>query len=155
MLWDIGAGSGSISIEWMLRHPSNRAIAIEPRADRAARITRNALSLGVPELKLIEGSAPAALGGLSTPDAIFIGGGGTDPAVINASWEMLPEGGRLVANAVTIETQADLMRRYVEMGGTLSKIEVSRADPVGPFHGWRASMPVLQWVIVKGAEKRA
>jgi precorrin-6Y C5,15-methyltransferase (decarboxylating) len=155
LLWDIGAGSGSISIEWMLRHPSNRAIAIEPRADRAARITRNALSLGVPELKLIEGSAPAALGGLSTPDAIFIGGGGTDPAVINAAWEMLPEGGRLVANAVTIETQADLMRRHVEMGGTLSKIEVSRADPVGPFHGWRASMPVLQWVIVKGAEKRA
>ena len=155
LLWDIGAGTGSISIEWMLRHPSNRAIAIEPRADRAARITRNALSLGVPELKLIEGSAPAALGGLSTPDAIFIGGGGTDPAVINAAWEMLPEGGRLVANAVTIETQADLMRRHVEMGGTLSKIEVSRADPVGPFHGWRASMPVLQWVIVKGAEKRA
>lgn len=154
LLWDIGAGSGSISIEWMLRHPSNRAVAIEPRTDRAARITRNALALGVPELKLIEGSAPAALQGLPIPDAIFIGGGGTDPSVIDAAWQALPEGGRLVANAVTIETQADLMRRHVAIGGTLSKIEVSRADTVGPFHGWRASMPVIQWVIVKGTEKR-
>ena len=153
LLWDIGAGSGSISIEWMLRHPSNRAIAIEPRADRAARISRNALSLGVPELNLVEGSAPDALQGLPIPDAIFIGGGGTDPDVIEAAWQALPEGGRLVANAVTIETQADLMRRHIAMGGTLSKIEVSRADPVGPFHGWRTSMPVIQWVIVKGAEK--
>jgi len=155
VLWDIGAGSGSISIEWMLHHPSNRAIAIEPRSDRAERIARNALALGVPDLKLIEGSAPNALQGLPKPDAIFIGGGGTDPDVINAAWQALPEGGRLVANAVTIETQADLMRRYATIGGTLSKIEVSRADPVGPFHGWRASMPVIQWVIVKGMEKRA
>jgi len=154
LLWDIGAGSGSISIEWMLRHPSNRAIAIEPRADRAERIARNALTLGVPDLKLIQGSAPEALQGLPTPDAIFIGGGGTDPEVIDAAWRALPEGGRLVANAVTIETQADLMRRHVAIGGTLSKIEISRADPVGPFHGWRASMPVIQWVIVKGTEKR-
>jgi len=153
LLWDIGAGSGSISIEWMLRHPSNRAIAIEPRSDRAQRISRNALALGVPELRLIEGSAPEALKNLPPPDAIFIGGGGTDPEVIDAAWRALPEGGRLVANAVTIETQADLMRRHVAMGGTLSKIEISRADPVGPFHGWRASMPVMQWVIVKGAEK--
>jgi precorrin-6Y C5,15-methyltransferase (decarboxylating) len=154
VLWDIGAGSGSISIEWMLRHPANRAIAIEPRADRAERIARNALALGVPDLKLIEGSAPKALHGLPTPDAIFIGGGGTDPEVITAAWHALPAGGRLVANAVTIETQADLMQRHVTMGGTLSKIEISRADPVGPFHGWRASMPVIQWVIVKGTEKR-
>jgi precorrin-6Y C5,15-methyltransferase (decarboxylating) len=154
LLWDIGAGSGSISIEWMLRHPSNRAIAIEPRADRAERIARNALTLGVPDLKLIQGSAPEALQGLPTPDAIFIGGGGTDPEVIDAAWRALPEGGRLVANAVTIETQADLMRRHVAIGGTLGKIEISRADPVGPFHGWRASMPVIQWVIVKGTEKR-
>jgi precorrin-6B C5,15-methyltransferase / cobalt-precorrin-6B C5,C15-methyltransferase len=154
VLWDIGAGSGSVSIEWMLRHPSNRAIAIEPRADRAARIARNALAFGVPELRIVEGSAPDALANLAPPDAIFIGGGGTDPAVIDTAWDRLPEGGRLVANAVTLETQADLMRRYTMLGGTLGKIEVSRADPVGPFHGWRASMPVIQWVIVKGEEKR-
>ncbi len=154
VLWDIGAGSGSVSIEWMLRHPANRAIAIEPRQDRAERMLRNALSLGVPELQIVEGKAPEALFGLPSPDAIFIGGGGTDPNVIDAAWAALPEGCHLVANAVTIETQADLMRRHVAMGGTLSKIEVSRADPVGPFHGWRASMPVIQWVIVKGEEKR-
>jgi len=154
VLWDIGAGSGSVSIEWMLRHPSNRAIAIEPRKDRAERIVRNALSLGVPELHIVEGKAPEALSSLPLPDAIFIGGGGTDPKVIDAAWAALPEGCRLVANAVTIETQADLMRRHVVMGGTLSKIEVSRADPVGPFHGWRAAMPVIQWVIVKDEEKR-
>ena len=155
VLWDIGAGSGSVSIEWMLRHPANRAIAVEPRKDRAERILRNALSLGVPELQIVEGKAPEALLGLPSPDAIFIGGGGTDASVIDAAWAALPDGCRLVANAVTIETQADLMRRHVAMGGTLSKIEVSRADPVGPFHGWRASMPVIQWVIVKGEEKRS
>jgi precorrin-6Y C5,15-methyltransferase (decarboxylating) len=153
VLWDIGAGSGSVSIEWMLRHPANRAIAVEPRKDRAERILRNALSLGVPELQIVEGKAPEALLGLPSPDAIFVGGGGTDASVIDAAWAALPDGCRLVANAVTIETQADLMRRHVTMGGTLSKIEVSRADPVGPFHGWRASMPVIQWVIVKGEEK--
>ena len=149
LLWDIGAGSGSISIEWMLRHPANRAIAIETRADRAARIARNALELGAPEL--VEGAAPDALAGLPTPDAIFIGGGGTDAGVLDAAWAALPEGGRLVVNAVTLETQAEIMRRHVAMGGELTKIEIARADPVGPFHGWRAAMPVMQWSIVKGA----
>ncbi len=149
LLWDIGAGSGSISIEWMLRHPSNRAIAIETRADRAARIGRNAMELGVPELRVVEGAAPEALAGLPTPDAIFIGGGGTDAGVLDAAWAALPEGGRLVVNAVTLETQSDLMRRHVAMGGELTKIEIARADGVGPFHGWRAAMPVMQWSIVK------
>ena len=151
VLWDIGAGSGSISIEWMLRHPANRAIAIETRADRAARIARNALELGAPELRVVEGAAPDALKGLPTPDAIFIGGGGTDAGVLDAAWSALPEGGRLVVNAVTLETQAEIMRRHVAMGGELTKIEIARADPVGPFHGWRAAMPVMQWSIVKGA----
>jgi len=151
LLWDIGAGSGSISIEWMLRHPANRAIAIETRADRAARIGRNALEFGVPELRIVEGSAPDALAGLPTPDAIFIGGGGTDAGVLDAALALLPEGGRLVVNAVTLETQSEIMRRHVAMGGDLIKIEIARADPVGPFHGWRAAMPVMQWSIVKGA----
>jgi precorrin-6Y C5,15-methyltransferase (decarboxylating) len=150
LLWDIGAGSGSISIEWMLRHPANRAIAIETRADRAARIGRNALELGVPDLRIVEGAAPAALAGLPTPDAIFIGGGGTDAGVLDAAFAALPEGGRLVVNAVTLETQSEIMRRHVALGGALTKIEIARADPVGPFHGWRAAMPVMQWSIVKG-----
>jgi len=150
LLWDIGAGSGSISIEWMLRHPANRAIAIETRADRAARIGRNALELGAPDLRIVEGAAPAALVGLPTPDAIFIGGGGTDAGVLDAAFAALPEGGRLVVNAVTLETQAEIMRRLVALGGSLTKIEIARADPVGPFHGWRAAMPVMQWSIVKG-----
>jgi len=150
LLWDIGAGSGSISIEWMLRHPANRAIAIETRADRAARIGRNALELGVPELRIVEGAAPDALQGLPTPDAIFIGGGGTDAGVLDAAWAALPEGGRLVVNAVTLETQGEIMRRHVAMGGDLIKIEIARADPVGPFHGWRAAMPVMQWSIARG-----
>ena len=150
LLWDIGAGSGSISIEWILRHPANRAIAIETRADRAARIGRNALELGAPDLRIVEGAAPGALAGLPTPDAIFIGGGGTDAGVLDAAFAALPEGGRLVVNAVTLETQAEIMRRHVAQGGTLTKIEIARADPVGPFHGWRAAMPVMQWSIVKG-----
>ncbi len=152
LLWDIGAGSGSISIEWMLRHPANRAIAIETRADRAARIGRNALELGVPELRVVEGAAPDALADLPTPDAIFIGGGGTDAGVLDAAWAALPEGGRLVVNAVTLETQIEIMRRHVALGGDLTKIEIARADPVGPFHGWRAAMPVMQWSIVRGRE---
>jgi len=150
LLWDIGAGSGSISIEWMLRHPANRAIAIETRPDRAARIGRNALELGVPDLRIVEGAAPAALAGLPTPDAIFIGGGGTDAGVLDAAFAALPEGGRLVVNAVTLETQSEIMRRHVALGGALTKIEIARADPVGPFHGWRAAMPVMQLSIVKG-----
>ena len=150
LLWDIGAGSGSISIEWMLRHPANRAIAIETRADRAARIGRNALELGAPDLRIVEGAAPAALLWLPTPDAIFIGGGGTDAGVLDAAFAALPEGGRLVVNAVTLETQAEIMCRHVAMGGALTKIEIARADPVGPFHGWRAAMPVMQWSIVTG-----
>ena len=150
LLWDIGAGSGSISIEWMLRHPANRAIAIETRADRAARIGRNALELGAPDLRIVQGAAPGALEGLPTPDAIFIGGGGTDAGVLDAAWAALPEGGRLVVNAVTLETQAEIMRRHVALGGALTKIEIARADPVGPFHGWRAAMALMQWSIAKG-----
>ena len=150
LLWDIGAGSGSISIEWMLRHPANRAIAIETRADRAARIGRNALELGVPELEIVQGAAPGVLDGLPIPDVIFVGGGGTDVGVLDAAWAALPQGGRLVVNAVTLETQSEIMRRYAAMGGALTKIEIARADAVGPFHGWRASMPVMQWCVIKG-----
>ena len=146
LLWDIGAGSGSVSIEWMLRHPSMRAIAIEAAAERAERIRRNASSLGVPGLVVVKGTAPQALAGLPTPDAIFIGGGGSEAGVIDAALEALKPGGRLVANAVTLEMEAVLIARRAELGGELIRLAVSRAAPVGTMTGWRAAMPVTQWM---------
>ena len=149
LLWDIGAGSGSVSIEWMLADPANRAIAIEPRADRRGRIAQNAASLGVPDLNIRAGRAPEILTDLPRPDAIFVGGGGSDPALIDAAIAALPTGGRLVVNGVTIETQAELMRRYGTLGGELVQLAVARADTIGGFHGFRAAMPVVQWVWTK------
>ena len=149
LLWDVGAGSGSIGIEWMLADPANRAIAIERDHTRAGRIASNAAALGVPDLKLVEGAAPEALAGLPTPDAIFIGGGSTVEGVIDAAWAALPLGGRLVVNGVTIETQAELTRRFRAQGGDLKTIQISYADPVGGFHGMRPALPVTQWSVVK------
>ena len=148
-LWDIGAGSGSISIEWMLRDGSNSAIAIECDKDRAARIARNAVALGVPDLTIIEGEAPGVLRGLPPPDAIFVGGGATADGLLDAAWAALRPRGRLVVNAVTIETQAELTRRFAALGGDLVSINMARAGPVGGFHGWRPAMPVVQWSVVK------
>ncbi|ESY32479.1 bifunctional cobalt-precorrin-7 (C(5))-methyltransferase/cobalt-precorrin-6B (C(15))-methyltransferase [Mesorhizobium sp. LNJC391B00] len=148
-LWDIGAGSGSIGIEWMLAHPSMRAIAIEANSDRAARIIRNAAHCGVPGLVVVEGSAPKALAGLDTPDAIFIGGGGSDAGVLNAAIKALPSRGRLVANAVTLEMEALLLAEHIKRGGDLTRITISRASPVGSMQAWRPAMPVTQWSWVK------
>lgn len=148
LLWDIGAGSGSIGIEWMLAHPENRAIAIEPRADRIALCARNAAALGVPDLRVVAGRAPEALSDLPQPQAIFIGGGGDD-AVLDAAIAALPPQGRIVANAVTLETEARLIARQANHGGTLTRIEISRAEAVGGLTGWRAAMPITQWVWVK------
>ncbi|ESZ76965.1 bifunctional cobalt-precorrin-7 (C(5))-methyltransferase/cobalt-precorrin-6B (C(15))-methyltransferase [Mesorhizobium sp. L103C105A0] len=148
-LWDIGAGSGSIGIEWMLAHPSMRAIAIEANSDRAARIIRNAAHCGVPGLVVVEGSAPKALAGLDTPDAIFIGGGGSDAGVLNAAIKVLPSRGRLVANAVTLEMEALLLAEHIKRGGDLTRITISRASPVGSMQAWRPAMPVTQWSWVK------
>jgi precorrin-6Y C5,15-methyltransferase (decarboxylating) len=149
LLWDIGAGSGSISIEWMLAHPSMRAIAIEADPERAARIRRNALACGVPGLIVLEGQAPQAIAGLETPDAIFIGGGGSEPGVMEAVIAALPSGGRLVANAVTLEMEALLLASHARLGGDLTRIAVSRTAPVGTMQGWRPAMPVTQWSWVK------
>ena len=148
LLWDIGAGSGSVAIEWMLADPSMRAVAIEARADRHARILRNAAAFGVPGLLAIEGKAPAALAGLATPDAIFIGGGASDPALLAAIAALRP-GGRLVVNAVTLETEAALIACHGALGGDLIRIAITRADPVGGRTGWRPAMPVVQWAWVK------
>ncbi len=145
MLWDIGSGSGSVAIEWMLRHPACRAIAIERRADRAARIGANAAALGVPGLAVVEGCAPAALAGLAPPDAVFIGGGAHDPAVTAAAWAALPPGGRLVINAVTLETEAALIALHGTIGGRLRRLSVERLEPVGGLHAYRPAMTVTQF----------
>jgi precorrin-6Y C5,15-methyltransferase (decarboxylating) len=150
LLWDVGAGSGSIAIEWMLRHASCRAVAIEERQDRVERIARNALALGVPDLKLIQGSAPQALAGLPTPDTVFIGGGAGDPGVLDACWDALSPSGRLVVNAVSIETEAILSDRFHRFGGELRRMSFARAEGVGTMHGWRTAMPVTQWAVTKG-----
>ncbi|CAA2102488.1 Precorrin-6Y C(5,15)-methyltransferase [decarboxylating] [Methylobacterium bullatum] len=148
-LWDIGAGAGSISIEWMLRHPSLRSLAIEANPARAARIARNAARLGVPDLRVVEGEAPAALNGLERPDAIFIGGGVARPGVLDRAIDDLSPGGRLVANVVTLEGEAVLLGAFARLGGQLKRLSVAHADPVGQLHGWRAAMPVTQWVWTK------
>ena len=149
LLWDIGAGSGSVSIEWMLADPAMRAIAVEANAERAARIGRNAAAFGVPGLTVAEGAAPAALAGLPTPDAIFIGGGGTDAGVMDAAIAALPSGGRLVANAVTLEMEALLLAKHAALGGELVRIAISRETAIGSMSGWRPAMPVTQWNWVK------
>jgi precorrin-6Y C5,15-methyltransferase (decarboxylating) len=147
LLWDIGSGSGSIAIEWMLSDPTMRAIAIERRSDRAARIVRNAAACGVPALQVIAASAPAALTELPMPDAIFIGGGASD--ALDGAARALRPGGRLVVNAVTLETETLLLGRHAVLGGELLRLSISRAEPLGEKIGWRAAMPVTQWKWIK------
>jgi precorrin-6Y C5,15-methyltransferase (decarboxylating) len=149
LLWDIGCGSGSVAIEWSLAHAANRAIGIEQRADRAARAQRNALALGVPSLRIITGEAPAALAGLPRPDAVFIGGGAQHTGLLDTGWAALRSGGRMVANAVTIETEAVLIAAHRAHGGTLTRLSVERLDGIGRSHGFRPAMPVTQWAAVK------
>ena len=152
-LWDIGAGSGSVAIEWMLADPSLQAIAVERRSDRAARIRRNAAMFGVPHLSVIEGAAPAALGDLPTPDAAFIGGGARAAGLIEAVCATIRPGGRLVVNAVTVATEALLLAKQAELGGDLTRIAITRAGPVGSAAngplGWQPARPVTQWVWIK------
>jgi len=149
LLWDVGAGAGSIGIEWMLADPSLSAIAIEARADRAARIRRNAAAFGVPGLKIIERAAPAALKDLLAPHAIFIGGGASDDGVLDAAVSALRSGGRLVVNAVTLETEALLIARHAAHGGELVRLAIFRAEAVGGMTAWRPALPVTQWCWTK------
>jgi precorrin-6B C5,15-methyltransferase / cobalt-precorrin-6B C5,C15-methyltransferase len=149
LLWDIGAGAGSVAIEWMLADASLRAIAVERNAERTARIKRNATAFGVPGLVVIEGAAPAALENLAPPDAIFIGGGASDPGVLDRCVLALRSGGRLVVNAVTLETESLVLERRTRLGGELIQIAVAHAGPLGSKTGWRPAMPVTQWVWVK------
>src|SRR5690606_14156799 len=149
LLWDIGAGSGSVAIEWMLAHPSMHAIAVEKNADRANRIRENAARFGVPALHIVEGAAPRACEGLQMPDAIFIGGGGSGDGIVKYALDALRPGGRLVANAVTLEMEAILLDLHSRLGGSLTRISVARAGPVGTMNGCRPAMPVTQWAWVK------
>jgi precorrin-6Y C5,15-methyltransferase (decarboxylating) len=146
-LWDIGAGSGSVAIEWMLAHPRNRAWAVEARPERAARIASNATALGVPDLEVTLGKAPACLSDLPLPDAVFVGGGGA--GVIEAAWTLLPPGRRIVVNAVTLESQGAVAEMQARLGGSLTSIAIGHADPVGRYRAWRQAMPVVQWVAEK------
>ncbi len=147
-LWDIGTGCGSVAVEWMRAARYASAVGIEPRADRRAMAAQNALALGTPKLEILAGEAPAALEGLAPPDAIFIGGGLSD-AVFAAAWAALRPLGRLVANAVTLESEAVLLALHKRHGGQLVRLSVERADPVGRLTGWRPLMPVAQWSLVK------
>lgn len=145
-LWDIGGGSGSIGIEWLLSDPTLTASSIEPRADRAARIGENAARLGVDRLRVITGAAPEALDGLEPPDAVFVGGG-LGQALLDWLIQHLPSGTRLVANAVTLETEALLIAAHAARGGDLLRVEMSRAGALGPRRGWKASYPIVQWSV--------
>jgi precorrin-6B C5,15-methyltransferase / cobalt-precorrin-6B C5,C15-methyltransferase len=149
LLWDVGAGAGSVAIEWMLADPSLRAIAIETRAERVARIRRNAASFGVPGLEIVQGAAPGVLAGLPTPDAIFVGGGGSDTGVLDAVAAALRGGGRLVVNSATLQTEALLLARHADLGGELIRIAIARAEPVGGMTAFRPALPVTQWRWVK------
>jgi precorrin-6Y C5,15-methyltransferase (decarboxylating) len=150
LLWDVGAGSGSIAIEWLRAEPTAAAIAIEPRDDRADRAARNAAALGVPDrLTVVRDSAPAALEGLAAPDAVFVGGGVTTPGLLERCWDALQGGGRLVANAVTLESEQALHAARAARGGELVKIEIAHAEPLGGFTAWRAQRPVVQWAATR------
>jgi len=149
LLWDVGAGCGSIAIEWLRAAPWTEAIAIERAAERCALIARNAEMLGVPALRIVEGEVPAALDGLPAPDALFLGGGVSAPGLLDHLFELLPPGGRLVANAVTLESEAALFDWRSKRGGALTRLEVARAEEVGRYLAWKPLRPVTQLLAVK------
>ncbi len=146
-LWDIGGGSGSIGIEWLLSHPTTETLAIEPRAERIALIRANAAALGVDRLQVVEGRAPEALAGLDAPDVVFVGGG-LVAELLDWLFSHLPGGTRLVANAVTLESEAQLIAAHAARGGDLMRIELAQAAPLGPRRGWKSAYPVVQWSVV-------
>ncbi|MEM7439903.1 MAG: precorrin-6y C5,15-methyltransferase (decarboxylating) subunit CbiE [Pseudomonadota bacterium] len=148
LLWDVGCGCGSIAVEWIRAARYAHAIGIEPRADRRMMAGENAAALGAPRLEIVDGSAPEALAGLKAPDAIFIGGGLSEETFA-ACWDALRPLGRLVANAVTLESETVLIDLHKRHGGQLVRLQVHRAEPVGGLTGWRPAMPVTQWSLVK------
>jgi len=149
LLWDIGAGSGSISVEWMRAAREAKAIAFERSATRCALIGSNAQNLGAPALEIVAGEAPASLAEAPTPDAVFLGGDVGNEAIFNAAWSALRPGGRLVANAVTLEGEAALYARQAALGGELIRLEISHLDRIGSRHVLRPRLPVTQWAVRK------
>ena len=145
LLWDVGAGAGSVGIEWMRAHPTCRAVAVERDDARADRIARNAANLGVPTLEVVRGAAPAVLAGLPQPDAVFVGGGATVDGVLDTCLAALVPGGRLVVHGVTLETEAELVSWTKQHGGELVRISVERAEPLGTLTGWTPARAVTQW----------
>jgi precorrin-6Y C5,15-methyltransferase (decarboxylating) len=149
LLWDVGAGCGSIGIEWMRAHPTCRAVAIESNEDRQQLIEFNRDALGVPGLQLVRGRAPDALEGLEPPDAIFIGGGVTRAGVLDSCWQQLRSGGRLIANAVTLQSEAMLVNWREQHGGDLTRIHLAHAKPLGEFDTWRQALPITLLEAIK------
>jgi len=152
LLWDVGLGAGSIAIEWLLRHPSLRAIGIEEGAERAARATRNAAALGTPDLRIVQGHAPEALAELPAPDAVFVGGGLGDAGLFEAVWSALKSGGRLVANAVSLGSEAKLIELFQNHGGELTRLEIAKsgkAGTSGKVFVWRPAAPIIQWRVTR------
>ncbi|MCW2707668.1 MAG: precorrin-6Y methyltransferase [Frankiales bacterium] len=147
LLWDVGAGTGSVGIEWA--RAGGRTVAVERDAEKSARVTRNASALGVPAVQVVTGDAPDVLGSLERPDAVFVGGGATAPGVLDACWDALPAGGRLVANAVTVESEALLLAWQAKHGGELLRLSVQRTAPVGSFTGWKPMTTVTVWSLTK------
>ena len=153
LLWDVGAGCGSVGIEWMRAHPDCRAVAIEPDAGRVAMIAANAAALGTPGLEVVTGRAVPALEGLTRPDAVFVGGGITEPGMLERCWSALAPGGRMVANVVSVEGEAVLDRWHRSHGGSLTRIAITRCEPLGRYRGWRPLMPVTQLAATKGVDE--
>jgi len=149
LLWDVGAGCGSIGIEWMRAHPACRALAIEADEGRQGFVEHNRDALGVPGLQLVRGKAPEALAGLEQPDAVFIGGGVTREGVLDLCWQRLRPGGRLVANAVTLQSELALAHFRERHGGELTRIHVAHAQPLGTFDTWRQALPITLLDVVK------
>ena len=145
LLWDIGLGAGSVAIEWLLRHPSLKAVGFEERGDRAERAARNAAALGAPELRIVQGRAPECFTEQPRPNVVFVGGGLSDPGVLDAAWSALKPGGRFVANAVTLDSEARLGECFQRNGGELVRLQIAKADQIGTAFAWRAAMPVTQW----------
>lgn len=148
-LWDVGAGCGSVAIEWLRGAARTSAVAIERNAERRGLIAANAAALGTPQLEIVAGSAPEALDGLPQPDAVFVGGGVGQEGLFARCWEALPSGGRLIANAVTLEGEAALLHWHREIGGDLTRLQVSRAGPVGALTAWKPAMAVTQLAAVR------
>ena len=145
VLWDVGAGAGSVGVEWMRAHASCRTLAVERDPERAARVRRNAARLGVPDLQVVEGAAPDALSGLEAPDAVFVGGGAGAPGLLDECRAALRPGGRLVVHGVTLETEQVLAAAYAAHGGELVRLAVEHAAPLASFTGWTPARTVTQW----------